>query len=188
MGSWGVGIFSNDIALDIKAEYQTLLAFGTPSEKAYQLIKEAFSPEEDGVEFWFAMAEIQCKYGILHPDVKQHALDCIDNGHDEARWEGAEPKILKDREKIRMQLKEKLLADQLPRKKVPKPSVQKPRWQVGDIISSRIVCKTYSEKWFYNKYVLYRVTHLKRSEKSLIIPGLAYDEWVTGDLYNWIGD
>jgi len=155
MGAWGASIFSNDIALDIKQEYQTLLAFGMPEDEAYQLVKKSFLTEDDDVEFWFTMAALQHKYGILMPEEK--ALRCIDEGSDELMWEGADKRDLKAREKVRKDLKEKLLAPPLPRKKVPKPYMQKPRWQVGDVIASQIVCPTFRDKWYFDKYVLYLV-------------------------------
>lgn len=191
MGAWGAGIFSNDTALDIKQEYQTLLAFGTPEEEAYELIKKEYMCESDGetdVEFWFTVATMQHKYGILLPEVRDTTLRCIDGGWDEVEWQGGDKRTLREREKVRNDLKEKLLAPPLPRKKVPKPRIQKPRWQVGDVIASQIVCPEYKDKWYYNKYVLYRVHRLERSGLSNLKPDLAYNEWVHGLLYNWIGD
>jgi len=260
MGAWGTSIFSNDIALDIKREYQTLLAFGTPEDEAYQLVKDKFllgkgeelgmaqmiirmlndgKPEErmaliaknyfgcdnaleilrqwqalvasgmseedafdvvkihfmrksihdeDDPDFWFAMAAIQQKYGILLPEVKDNALRCIDDGVDARNWEGAEKKVIKAREKVLADLKEKLLAPPLPKRKLSKPSIQKPRWQIGDIVASQMVSSVDTNEWFYNKYVLYRVVQLERTSVSLLKPDLAYDEWVHGALYNWIGD
>ena len=79
MGAWGTGIFSNDIALDIKREYQVLLAFDT-LEEAYRIVKARYEPSKDDVEFWFAMAAMQHKYGILLLEVKENALYCIEQG------------------------------------------------------------------------------------------------------------
>ena len=42
MGTWGTAIFDDDFALDIKNEYQTLLAFGTPEQEAFELVKKLF--------------------------------------------------------------------------------------------------------------------------------------------------
>ena len=191
MGAWGTGILSNDYALDIKTDYQALLAFGTPKEEAYRLVKECYleDPDED-VEFWFFMAAYQYKYGILEPEVKENALKCINDGLDEPLWEGADKRTLKSREKVRQDLKAMLLSPPLPIKKVPKPYVEKPRWQIGDIILSRIVSKYSKEQgdWYYNKYVLYRVTELDRRNVSTLLPGLAINEWVKGVAYDWIGD
>jgi len=193
MGAWGVGIFDDDTALDIKGEYRALLAFGVPEDEAYQLIKKEFYGDNgeqsdfDSV-FWFAVATIQQKYGILMPDVKENALHFINNKLDWVYTAPQTPQDLKKREKIMNDLKEKLLAPPLPKRKVSKPHTQKPRWKLGDIVVSKIVCPAYEDRWFFNKYVLYRVVRLKTSDMSFLKPGLAYDEWVFGALYDWIGD
>jgi len=188
MGAWGAGIFDNDCALDIKQDYQALLAFDTPEEEAYQLVKQTYLEDVDDVDFWFTMATIQQKYGILMPEVTENTLRCITSGLDELDWKGADKQTLKAREKVRNDLKEKLLAPPLPKRKVPKPRIQKPRWQIGDVIVSQIVCPTFKDKWYYNKYVLYRVVQLDRYSISSLKPDLAYSEHAYGALYNWIGD
>ena len=188
MGVWGPSIFSSDIALDIKQEYQTLLAFGTPDDEAYQLIKDHHKPEDDDVEFWFSMATIQQKYGILLPDVKERALACIAEGCDDELWEGADKKVLQARVKVRNRLKDNLLGAPLPRKKVPKPHFQKPRWSIGNVIASQLISPYKSDKWYSNKYILYCIVHLKQYPLTLLKPDLGYSEWAFAALYDWIGD
>ena len=88
-------------------------------------------------------------------------------------------------------LKEKLLAPPLPKKKPSKPSWylgSKPRWKMGDIVLSRIVCPSYKDKWWFDKYVLYRVAYIKKDNVSWILPDLAHAEYVFGAIYEWIGD
>lgn len=76
MGSWGAGIFQDDSTLDLKTEYQALLAFGTPEEESYQLVKGRFYNDfcQCGFEsdFWYAMAVIQHKYGILRTCIQNN--------------------------------------------------------------------------------------------------------------------
>ena len=173
MGAWGAGLYSNDSGLDIKQDYQTLLAFGTPEDEAYELVKKAHLCDDDDVEFWFTVADIQQKYGMLSQEVKENTLRVIAGGFDELDWEGADNRTLKARAKVREDLKARLLAPPLPKRKVPKPGIEKPRWQVGDVIASQIVCPTYKDKWYYKKYVLYQVYHLERSGVSSLKPDLA---------------
>jgi len=194
MGAWGMGIFDDDTALDISGEYKALLAFGTSEDEAYQLVKDDFLKDMVGTEgeglFWIVMAAVQQKYGILLPEVKENALRVIDNGEDFTLQEvKGYDSDYKKREKALNGLKEKLLAPPLPKKKISKPSYSKPRWKLGDVVLSQIVCPAYKDKsWFYNKYVLYRVSYLKRTSVSCIKPDLAYYERVCSGLYNWIGD
>ena len=58
MGTWGPALYSDDFAMDVKREYQTLLAFGTPEERAYDLVKEFFLNNSYGTDdeavFWLS--------------------------------------------------------------------------------------------------------------------------------------
>ena len=193
MGAWGAGIFSDDTTLDIKDEYQALLAFGTPEDEAYQLVKGSFLPDLYGGDeeslFWFAVGTIQQKYGILTDEVRENTILCIDSGEDLKNWEDGDPKSLKKREKVLVELREKLLAPPLPKKKVPKPSsYSKPKWKIGDLVASQIVSTYDKDKWFFNKYILYRVARIDTSPLSFLKPDLAYNEYAYGALYDWVGD
>ena len=63
MGTWGTGMYDDDTALDIKQEYQALLAYGVPEEEAFKLLKTEYAGVNDSV-FWLVIASIQQKYGI----------------------------------------------------------------------------------------------------------------------------
>ena len=187
MGGWGTGLFEDDMALDIKQEYQVLLAYGVPEEEAFKLVKDEYLLGDDSI-FWLTVAAIQQKYGILMEEVKDNALRCIDDGIDIALWEGSGEKTIKKREKVLNDLRDKLLASPLPKRKVAKPFYQKPRWKLGDVVASQIVLSGYKDEWYYNKYVLYRVAYLETSSVSTLKPDLAYSESAFGALYDWVGD
>ena len=186
MGAWGAAIFSNDIALDIRREYQALLAFGTPKDEAYQLIKEDYRPTLDDVNFWFTIATIQHKYGLLLPEVKENTLRLIDSGVDEYIWHDSGKRAA--REKVRQKLKKDLLSPLRTESKVPKPRIEKARWSEGDIILSEITAKIGKAEWGYGKYVSDKVLWIETTELSLLKPGLACNSWPFAALYNWIGD
>ena len=193
MGAWGTAIFSDDDALDIKREYQTLLAFGVPNEEALKLTKNFFEVSEDDTVFWLTVATIQQKYGILLPEVKERTLDIIESGADLEIWaeecdskEGK--KNYEKRKQVLEKLKISLLAEPLQQRRVQKPDIQKHRWNVGDVVAGQIVYKTDINEWYYNKYVLFRVVSIRKTSPSNIVPDLAYDEWADGLIYDWIGD
>ena len=103
MGAWGAGIFDDDIALDIKDDYQNLLAFGILEEEVFQLAKDYYllgngAGDDDSI-FWFVLATIQHKYGILTEEVKENTIRYIDSGEDLKNWEDGDPKSRKKREK-----------------------------------------------------------------------------------------
>lgn len=191
MGVWGTAIFDDDFALDIKNEYQTLLAFGTPEQEAFNLTKEFFEVKEgddDENVFWLAIAAIQEKYGFLTSEVRSKAIAVIDSGVDLENWNGVDKRTLEKRRKSLQELKEQLLLPNKERRAIPKTGIEKKRFGVGDILISQLVCKTYKDKWWFNKYVLYEVTNQYRHGKSLIKPELAYNTWSYGKLFDWIGD
>jgi hypothetical protein len=194
MGTWGTAIFSDDFAADVKREYQTLLAFGTPPMEAYQLVREYFIKDQDEDDndyhtFFFAIASIQRKYGLLTQEVKDTALKIIDSGESMEIWEeSADSKEVAKRKSVLEKLKADLLSPPLPQRKVSKLRFQKHRWDVGDIISCKIILDRDKYRWTHNKYVLFRVTEIDKNSLSRIKSDLVYDEWVRVILYDWMGD
>jgi hypothetical protein len=191
MGAWGTAIFSDDEALDIKQEYQTLLAFGTPEDEAFELVKKYFEIDEnddDESVFWLAIATLQEKYGILMPEVRDKTIKIIDSGVDLELWEDSDKRDFENRKKVLEDVKTKLLSPNTERQKIPKPTIQKRRFGLGDIVISQIVLKECDDKWWHNKYVLFKVTQQYRTELSRLKPELAFNTWSDGLLFDWIGD
>ena len=76
MGAWGTGLYSSDLALDIKDDYIDRLKRGESNEEITQSLineyQEIINDPEDALEFWFALADIQWKYGRLVSSVINH--------------------------------------------------------------------------------------------------------------------
>jgi hypothetical protein len=111
MGAWGVNIFDDDFALDLKEEYEDILGSGLTHEIVTKNLTERYKealqdPEESGV-FWLALATIQLEYDALMNNVKTCALDVIDHDRDLLRWEDSPD--LQNRKKVLEQLKTQLL-------------------------------------------------------------------------------
>jgi len=107
---WGAGLFSDDVACDIRDHYRQLLEDGTEDGAATRLTFEKFGPyleESDSITL-IALAVTQSKLGRLESDVRNRALAVIDAGADLAVWERENPKLLPKRravfEKARAQL------------------------------------------------------------------------------------
>jgi hypothetical protein len=65
MGAWGVAVFSDDLAADIRGDFRELIGDGlTPSEATNRLVEQYASSLDDSDEmpvFWIALALAQWK-------------------------------------------------------------------------------------------------------------------------------
>jgi hypothetical protein len=110
MGTWGHGLFDDDLALDVKASFDRAVASGASaaeaaaglmeSELAREVLEE-FSEADRDDTFWeenrglfYAIASLQLEHGVLQEVVRQQALQAIaverrglDPEQDRARWE-----------------------------------------------------------------------------------------------------
>lgn len=195
MGAWGVSIFSDDLAMDIRREYSVLLSVGKSSEDAEKMLINYFSnllncndPDED--VFWFALALCEWKKGRLSLFVKEKALSVLENGRDLERWNTPEnQKNYKRRKEVLAELKETLLSRMPPAKKVKKPTVHHCPWKTGSLLAYRIISnKSYlSGRPCNMKYVLLRVVRIDKHPLSNLFDTGYYDESMMVGLYNWIG-
>ena len=92
MGTWGTGIFADDFASDIRADWREAIEDGlTPAAATSVLIARyrarELGDDDDGPTFWIALAAAQTLTGRLQPEVKQRALEVITAGGDVARFE-----------------------------------------------------------------------------------------------------
>ena len=83
MGTWGVNLYQDDTALDVKEEYKYKLHMGkTNKEATEEIIEENQDLIEDIEEqslFWF-VADTQWNLGRLEEYVKNEALKYIEKG------------------------------------------------------------------------------------------------------------
>ena len=118
MGTWGPGLYQDDITCDIKEEYRNWLRL-TQSNKiaTHEVLNNNLcgDSEEDNL-IWLALADTQLSYGRLTDEVKVEALKCLENGVDLERWNENKNQYNK-RKKILENLKEKLNSPQPPKKR-----------------------------------------------------------------------
>jgi hypothetical protein len=121
MGASGVGLFQDDVAVDVRSQYLDLLASGASDAEAFRAIvrewKESIADYDDGPVFWLALAATQWEYGRLHPRAKTQALKIIDQRKGIDRW--ADAGLAKKRQAILARLKKKLLTPP-PKKRMPR--------------------------------------------------------------------
>jgi hypothetical protein len=66
VGTWGVGVFDDDLALDVQRGFRELIAAGFSSEEATQRLLAEYEFEDDPSEIqagWIALAVTQWKTG-----------------------------------------------------------------------------------------------------------------------------
>jgi hypothetical protein len=120
MGTWGTGLFTDDIACDIRDEYRELLEDQVEDDEATRLTIEkfrAYLDEPDGVAL-LALAVTQSTLGRLDPHIREQALAAIDRGCDLEAWEEENPKLLPKRRAVLEKARAQLTGPQPARKRL----------------------------------------------------------------------
>ncbi len=117
MGTWGMDIFEDDLACDIRDEYVDMLDGGYSCKKATKmLIKEYKDDSELSSEncgfFWLPLAKIQIEKGEIDKRVKRNALEIIDKNTDLDNLVqlGASEESIKERAAVLQDFRESLVA------------------------------------------------------------------------------
>lgn len=146
MGAWSTRIFDDDGAADIRADYRILLGYGVPNEEAYRKIREKYYPEYRGKDdedvYWLSIALYQWQNGVLMEEIKENAIRCIDDGRYLEVWKESGKKVYEKRKAVLETLRDKLLNEVNPVKKVGKCPYycrSKTKWKVGDLLAYRIL-------------------------------------------------
>ena len=120
MGTWGYGLYSDDVTRDVKDIYVDKLRRGKSGMQASkEMIAEfkwALDDEDDAPLFWFAMADTQWNYGRLQNEVKTQALYYLNDIKNLQRWEFENPKMFYKRKEVLNSLYKKLMTQQPPEK------------------------------------------------------------------------
>jgi formaldehyde-activating enzyme involved in methanogenesis len=112
MGAWGTGIFENDVAADVRGEWEDAVASGSSASGAAAAVIEGigagFIPDEDdGPVFWIALAALQIEAAQVTPDVAAKAAESIPANL--ARWrEEATEEDFAAREQVLRELEQRL--------------------------------------------------------------------------------
>ena len=158
MGIWGVKLYENDTALDIKDRFDELRRGKTVQQITEELIDEyALELEDDynASAFWFALADTQWNLGRLLPEVKEQALVWIDKSVGLSLWRNENPKLVLAREKVLMKLKQKLNSPPPPEKEIVQHRLYKCDWKIGDVFAYQFNSEYAKDNDFYHKYVYF---------------------------------
>jgi Domain of unknown function (DUF4259) len=114
MGTWGTGIFDDDLASDIQNEFEKALDESLTVKEATQRIIEFYQDEmedeDEGPIIYLALAALQLEQEELQAEVRKKALEIIESGEGLVRWEEAKEEELVERKQVLEDLKAELKA------------------------------------------------------------------------------
>ncbi len=173
MGAWGVALFSDDLAADIRAGCRRHLGDGRDAGEVVALLsaeyRSSINDDDEQSVFWLSLAATLWQLGRLDGAVKARALGILDSEQDLHRWR-ADPKQLAGRRTALAKLREQLSAAQPAPKKVPKVFIAANAWEVGELLSFKLSS---------GRLVLFRVIghHVDKGGRNAIC-----------ELLDWVGD
>jgi|SRR5712691_595492 len=135
MGTWGTGVFDNDLASDVRGEYRELLEDGTADAEATHVVLSSFAyavdDPDNGACFWTGLAATQMQLGRLDPAVRDRTIAVIDAGGDLHMWD--DPALARKRKAALAKLRGQLLGPQRAPGKVRPPRRVPCPVQAGDV-------------------------------------------------------
>ena len=137
MGSWGVGLWDSDIALDIKNEYAICLRYSYDDDDALQRFmhrnEKILSDSDDGPIAIMILAKQMWQYGRLTEDVKKMAFKAVEN--DLKNWEYGDSILYEKRKKQLEKYKKNLYLPQPDKKSIKRMKPFENHWIKGDVLA-----------------------------------------------------
>jgi hypothetical protein len=144
MGAWGTGLYSSDLALDLRGTISAVARLPFDSDRLAEILCDsepdaANNPDdEEHTVFWLVVADQFAKREIVCARVREKALAIIDDGSDLAIHAklGMSPSNLKKRQKMLTELRARLAAASASSAK-PRPVLKRPQsflMEVGDCL------------------------------------------------------
>jgi len=160
MGTWGTGLYSNDLSLDVRDTYKNQLERIKTNEEAFEatceMYKECMGTDEEPL-FWYALADMQWRYGKLMPQVKEKALWWIAQGGGTDEWKEKKSDLrqwLKTLEKLKTKLESEQPQERIFKRR--KLRYENP-WGMNDVYAYQIEDKRRMDERgqeVNNKYIL----------------------------------
>jgi hypothetical protein len=139
MGAWGTGLYSSDMALDMRATIKSVLRLPFDEDRIVDILRDgerhaADDPnDEDHTTFWLVLADQFEKRGVAHAPTREKAIGIIDRGDDLAMMEKRGMKLsdLRKRGAKLAELRARLAA--APRPSKPRATIKAPQPYVLEI-------------------------------------------------------
>ena len=140
MGTWGAGIFSDDIALDAREDWLDLVRSGVAPEDAERRLANGFSDDAQARDVTIlALAAVAWRHGRLSESLRVRALEVIESGRDTDRWRADSPELLPRRQRTLRLLAERLVRGQ-PSATVLRPrALHRPEFPAGTLLSIQLL-------------------------------------------------
>lgn len=132
MGAWGVGLYSSDMAADMRATIKAVLRLPFDEDGIVDILRDcerdaASDPDnEDHTTFWLVLADQFERRGVAHAPTREKAMTIIDRGDDLMMMEklGMKPVDLRKRGAKLAELRARLAA--APRQSEPRATIKAP--------------------------------------------------------------
>jgi hypothetical protein len=112
MGTWGAGLFDDDVASDTRGEFESCLEAGmAPSAAAHaalQALSEEAADPDDGPVVYLALASLLLDLGVSRHPAVARAAQIVREGEGLERWRDAGPEALAEREAVYAELAARL--------------------------------------------------------------------------------
>jgi hypothetical protein len=139
MGTWGAGLYSSDMAADMRATIKSVLRLPFDENRIVDVLsdgqrKVADDPnDEDHTTFWLVLADQFEKRGVAHAPTREKAIAIIDRGDDLDMMEkrGMKPADLRKRGAKLAEVRARLAA--APRLSKPRATIKAPQPYVLEV-------------------------------------------------------
>jgi hypothetical protein len=141
VGAWGVAIFADDLALDVRGDWRDAILDGAAPEEATRALEasyaDALKDRDESAVFWLGLAAAQMETGRLLDSVRDRALLIIDAGGDVERWRRESEGLARQRAKTLSRLRSKLVGPQPAPKRLRRPAPVAVPFELGDVVLVR---------------------------------------------------
>lgn len=180
MGTWGPGLYCNDISEDVKNTYMDQLRRGKNNEEIVKDLLRDYAKEivdaDDAINFWLALADTQWKVGRLLPEVKEKALMYLNDTLPSDVWIGT--KELNKRKIVLENLRNQLSLPVPPAKRIPQYRLFKCNWIIGDTYAYKLTSNLSKEKGLYGRYVVFRKITEDNWWPGHVVPIVHFFRWI----------
>lgn len=169
MGTWGVNLFQDDIAEDVRSRYKELLREYSDEESFQRLLiefRDVINDPEDSTVFWLSLSDTQWTLGRLNSYVKKKAIEVIDTKQNLALWHNTEEKTICARQAVLEKLKKKISSTQPPIKEIKKLSIYQCKWNIGDVFAYPLESEYAKEAGLSGEHIL-----LYKISETVFYPG-----------------
>lgn len=150
-------VYEDDLMQDIQEEFEGLFKQGYSiniiTEKLIESYKYEIIDDDDAPKFWFALAKIQLRYGVLLPTVKEKAISYISQRMielEKLKYNGDRIEEIE----ILLDFNNKLNTSMPNATRNTKSKFYKCEWKIGDVFAYKIESEYAKEKQLYGKYFI----------------------------------